>query len=128
MDLTEMLGSFGGVWEFFSSFFGIFLASFGSMNYLSHIANRFYTWNIPDSFLKEWDSRSEKGMTKDEIPIPRCLSIWQFYNTYVNCCCRTQAYRDYQNTLEIVEQDMFRNLDLLDLLRRLKMHGFALTS
>jgi hypothetical protein len=59
MDLIEMLGSFGGVWEFFSSFFGIFLASFGSMNYLSLIANRFYTWKMPDSFAKELKTREE---------------------------------------------------------------------
>jgi hypothetical protein len=29
MDLIDMLGSFGGVWEFFSSFIALFLASFG---------------------------------------------------------------------------------------------------
>ena len=54
--------------------------------------------------------------------------MWQFFYSYVCCFCKGQRYKDYQDTLETVEKDMLRNLDLLDLLRRLKMHGFALTS
>ena len=47
---------------------------------------------------------------------------------YICCWCRGQRYKDYQETLAIVNKDMSRNLDVLDLLRRLKMHGFALST
>jgi len=44
------------------------------------------------------------------------------------CGCKSQAFRNYEETLAVVNKDLNRNLDMIDVIRRLKMHGFALTS
>jgi hypothetical protein len=96
MDIITMLGSFGGVWELLSTVVGVFMATFSSMKYRSLIANRFYQWNMPESFKS---LRVKKIKKEDEIPIPRCLCLWHCFYNYVNCCCRSQAYLDYLDTL-----------------------------
>jgi hypothetical protein len=50
MDIIEALGMTGGAWDFLTTICAFMLASFAQMNYLSLIANRFYTWNAPQSF------------------------------------------------------------------------------
>jgi len=49
-DLIGLLGTFGGTWDFMTTVSRIFISSFAAMNYASLIANRFYTWNAPESF------------------------------------------------------------------------------
>jgi len=150
-DLISLMGSVGGTKLFFSWIFGSFVAFFASMNFQSQIANKFYSWSAPasfrgqsktasgfccccckwfgDSFASKVDySRELDEKKRDEIPIPPCLSFWQLIYKYVCCWCKGERYTDYQETLAIVNKDMSRNLDVLDLLRRLKMHGFALTA
>ena len=140
MDINDALGVTGGSWGFLTFIFGLFLVSFAKMNYLSLIANRFYTWNAPQSFQQndslfhsyfanQVDYLTENDQKKKfEIPRPHFLSVWQFVYQYICCLCKGARYRDYKETIKIVEQDMRRNLDILDLLRRLKMHGCALSS
>ena len=50
-DLISLLGSVGGTKLFFTWIFGSFASVFASMHYQSLVANRFYSWNAPPSFL-----------------------------------------------------------------------------
>jgi len=100
MDIITMLGSFGGVWELLSTVVGFFLATFSSIKYRSLIANRFYHWTMPDSFKSQMIKKTTR---EDEIPIPRCLCLWHCFFNYVNCCWKSQAYKDYLDTLDVVE-------------------------
>ena len=43
-------------------------------------------------------------------------------------CCKPKWFRDYEDALDEVENDMSRSLDVVDFMRRMRMHGFALTS
>ena len=134
-DIVGLLGTYGGTWDFLKTVSGFFISSFASMNYASLIANRFYTWNAPTSFKEDGYFANEVNYVtevdskkKEEIPIPPFLAVWQCCFTFLRCFCKLRRFRDYKDTIKIVEKDMSRNLDILDLLRRLKMHGFALTS
>jgi hypothetical protein len=49
-DLIGLMGSVGGTKLFFTWIFGSFATAFAGMHYQSLIANRFYSWNAPDSF------------------------------------------------------------------------------
>lgn len=60
------------------------------------------------------------------IPIIRHLDWIQLYNLII-CCCKRNWYVDYQNALKTVNHDVDRNLDIITILRRLRMHGMALT-
>ncbi len=47
------------------------------------------------------------------------------------CClpaCRSRWINDYSETLEAVEEDIKCSLDILDFLRRLRMHGFGIAA
>ena len=43
------------------------------------------------------------------------------------CCCKRNKYVDYYDALKVVNHDVDRNLDIITLLRRLRMHGMALS-
>jgi hypothetical protein len=49
------------------------------------------------------------------------------YNAVLVCCCRAPWYVKYQEALDTVDIDLHRNLDILNMLRRMKMHGLALS-
>ena len=49
-DIISLFGSVGGTKLFFTAIFGSFASTFASMHFQSLIANRFYSWNAPDSF------------------------------------------------------------------------------
>jgi hypothetical protein len=44
------------------------------------------------------------------------------------CCCKSKWYKEYDSAISFVDEDMKRNMDLLNFLRRIRMHGLALTS
>ena len=49
-DLVDLIGSVGGTKAICMTIIGWFIATFGQMKYMSLIANRFYTWDVPKSF------------------------------------------------------------------------------
>ena len=101
-----------------------------------------YLWSIPSIYKAkggEYASTSEKevgpdsiglGANKYEIPIPKCLNCNTLFHDffYGFICCRKRWYREYDSALKLVSGDMDRQLDLLDFLRRFRMHGLALTA
>lgn len=114
-DIIGLLGTFGGTWDFLTTLARLFLSSFAAMNYASLIANRFYTWNAPKSFTEDgqcfsslfaneinYDTEQDQKK-RQEIPIPPFLAFWQFYYSYICCFCKGARYRDYQETIKIVE-------------------------
>ena len=44
------------------------------------------------------------------------------------CCCKRDWYNEYTKALDKVTFDVNRTFDVVNLLRRLRLHGFALTS
>ena len=61
------------------------------------------------------------------IPVPPCLDCVAL--VYGICfCCKPRWFRDYEDALQEVDKDIDRSLDVVDFMRRLRMHGFALTS
>jgi hypothetical protein len=102
------------------------------------LATEFYTWDIPQSF------KSRKGKVKTEqfgalkeemkdlhavkIPRPKCLSFQQLLFKIFFCQKFQPAwYKDYCEVLRAVQMDLDRTLNILDLIKRMRMHGFALT-
>jgi hypothetical protein len=66
---------------------------------------------------------------EDQVPflIPRYLECYHFCFKYVMFCCHPSWYKEYRKNLNYISVDMSRNLDVLDFMRRLRMHGLALT-
>jgi len=122
------------------------------------LGNRLYTWVPPPSLMhdsKREDSkldmldntlyrkqrhdmeyaqklagkgRHQKFASRFKIiPVPPCLDCVAF--VYGICfCCKPKWFRDYEEALKEVDKDIDRSLDVVDFMRRLRMHGFALTS
>ena len=67
-------------------------------------------------------------MTQEDIPIPASLDWHQFVNSVVIPCCKRPWYKSYKRTLKKVTKDVDRQLDLVSVVRRLRMHGLALTA
>ena len=63
-----------------------------------------------------------------EIKVRPCYDWTVAFYTYILCCCRTKEYTDYKKNLNDVKKDVQTGLNLLTFFRRLRMHGFALTS
>jgi len=72
--------------------------------------------------------RGEKFASKNKIiPVPPFLDCAAFaYGVFF--CCKPKWFRDYEDAMDEVENDMSRSLDVVDFMRRMRMHGFALTS
>lgn len=43
------------------------------------------------------------------------------------CCCRNKKFKDYKAQLKKADRDVNMNLDLIQFIRRIRMHGAALT-
>ena len=66
-------------------------------------------------------------MHDQPISIPRCLDWIQVYHA-IACCFRpSKNFTKYKEALDTVDLDLQRNLDILNMLRRMKMHGLALS-
>jgi len=65
-----------------------------------------------------------------EVPMtrPKCFDCHIIFQSYVMCCFRSKWYRDYMSSLDEIDTDLSRNLNIVDNIRRLRMHGLALTS
>jgi hypothetical protein len=66
----------------------------------------------------------------EEKPLKRptvfdCIILVQKARAF--CCCKATWYTDYQHGLHEVNKDLSRNLNIVDNIRRLRMHGLALT-
>jgi len=105
----------------------------------SLIGNRFYTQektSKPNSVhaaknhnRKRFSLTIMDNIVGAEMPlsIPPYFEWQMIYNQIFRCACKTRWYTNYHDSLETVKTDLNRNLDILTLLRRLKMHGLALS-
>ena len=147
-DLLRLVAYIGGATRFSVLIGSLLVARFGKMRLSALLANRFYTWDTPDSFRKMaaedtrkwrwykcwWGHNQLKTSilsgTRNNvsIPIPFGLNIVQLMYTFCFCFCRRDWYREYLKTLVIVNKDIDKGLDILNLLRRLRMHGFGVAT
>jgi hypothetical protein len=63
---------------------------------------------------------------KPDIPVRSFLDLHMVLNKYIRCCCQSKQYRGHMRTLELVKEDMDRNLDIIVLMRRIRAHGTCL--
>ena len=65
---------------------------------------------------------------KRNIPLDKFIDIHKFMNIF--CCChfkKVNWYKDYENALKIVRNDISANLNIVAWNRRIRSHGFALS-
>jgi hypothetical protein len=61
------------------------------------------------------------------VPINAYYDWHDFFFSYIACCFKPAWYNEYFDTLTTVDTDIDRTLDIVTLLRRLRMHGIALS-
>jgi len=59
-------------------------------------------------------------------PATNAFLIWSY--CFICSCCTRRYYRQYNETLEKVREDVSQNLNIITVFKRLRMHGFALDS
>jgi hypothetical protein len=67
------------------------------------------------------------GKSERDILIPKCLECHYFMNTFIICCRKRKWFVEYEKQINNAKFDINRNLDLVSFLKRLRMHGVALT-
>jgi hypothetical protein len=149
--MLEWFGDIGGVLEFFKLTLGGFVGLFSAQKIRSLLANRFYYWEA-EPYSYRPDAKSSRGCCKPpkpvnrnarykpelaflpnneenvEIPVPPKLEWYQLYQ-YITCICgKRDWFKTYEEAIERVDIDVTRSLDYMTYVRRMRMHGFALTS
>jgi hypothetical protein len=110
------------------------------------VANRLYTWHEPEKIAKVFKPHLFEAYEDDHgnkiDPEPRELvkkkyepimflgfmgmrRLW--YRALCGMCNRKKYWNAYKGTLDKVEKDMKRQMDIVQLIRRLRAHGFALS-
>ena len=59
--------------------------------------------------------------------MPKCLEGQYLLNLFLCCCCKNKKYKHYKAQLKKADRDVNMNLDLIQFIRRIRMHGAALT-
>jgi len=132
------MGTIGGLVVFLSGILSIFVPTLSEMRLSAILSAKFYTWDPTDAFKESCcTSKVKKGPIRinpaDSAPPrdivestyvrePACMHIQK-----VLCCC-SQWYKDYRVAVKAVEVDLHHNLDVVSMMRRLQMHGLALTA
>jgi len=112
---------------------------FATMKMISLIGNGFYSWSTDKANLDQVSEfgcyKSKKSKLKPKLPAyrqqaPLPIADWRFYLfsylAHIFCCFRKCLYREYTKAQELVEEDVTQSLNIVNLFRRLRMHGFAL--
>jgi len=98
------------------------------------VANRLYTWNEPECITKVFQTKNgaiseEKEEKKEEhimfLGMMGMRRLW--YRALCGMCNRKKYWNTYMKTLKLVEDDMKVQMDMVQLIRRLRAHGFALS-
>ena len=99
------------------------------LNFLALIANRMYIWTPPSEDTGKSRTKKQSKFYEHETPleVPRCLEFWTFLSkSGCKYCLKNTEWAKYKKALKKVEFDIDANLDITVVLRRLRMHGFAL--
>lgn len=136
----------GGFVAFINQFASIIVSYFAKPQFASFVANRLYTWHEPENVAKAFKPHLFEAYEDDNgnkvEPEPRELTkkkyepimflgfmgmrrLW--YRALCGMCNRKKYWNTYKNTLDKVEKDMERQMDIVQLIRRLRAHGFALS-
>lgn len=68
-----------------------------------------------------------RDLKHEPIPIPKNLELTRCYTT-IFCCLKPKWYKKYESNLKTVSRDQNENLDILNLMRRMRAHGFAIST
>ena len=65
-----------------------------------------------------------------EVPIhlPSHLDWTGLYFRWIACWCKPRWYKDYKMAIGKANADVGKQLDITQILRRLRMHGYAITT
>jgi hypothetical protein len=102
----------GGLNEFFYILLTFFITRFADRRQVGILAEHLYT------------SSSEGGFGAQKIKNIPNQDFWLCINCF---CCKAGWYKKYENKLELVENDLLKQLDLIHFLKRIRMHGKALS-
>jgi hypothetical protein len=126
----------GGVNEVFNILFGLVVSGFAYVTGTSILAKALYNRKIDECDFEGHDHAN--GLTRVERLKNKEASYEQIlpptyleckYIFYRCCCCFRKKFKfeRYWNTLERVDRDLSTSMDLVTFMRRISMHGFALT-
>jgi len=110
MDVLMAFGEIGGLNEIILMFLSTIIGGFSVINSQALITNTLF-----------------KTKKQTIIPVPEHLEAKFAWNS-VFCCYKLPELATYNKKLEYVETYMDKQLDLIHFIRRLRMHGIALTS
>jgi len=154
MNWMELFGAVGGLIGFVSQFAAKFVGYFAAPQFASYVANRLYTWSEPENVTRVFrpelleDSDDEEGAlaagnavgsssspkkkreARDQehimfLGMMGLRRLW--YRALCGMCSRKKYWNTYMATLNRVENDMAKQMDIVKLIRRLRAHGFALS-
>ena len=60
----------------------------------------------------------------DVPPATNAFLIWSYI--FICSCCKKRYHRKYNETIDLVKEDVSQNLNIITVFKRLRMHGFAL--
>jgi len=126
-DLLSTFGDVGGINEVLRLIITQLVTGFAYITGTSILAKSLYKeQNFKPLTATEKLERVKLEGNYENIPIPTYLELRYCY--YRICCCfRKEKFTRYWNTLAVVDSDLSENMDLVNTLRRIRMHGFALT-
>ena len=63
------------------------------------------------------------------MSLPKAQNAFLILSYFFPCyCCKKVCFKKYNKAIEKVEADVLQNLNIVTVLRRLRMHGFAIES
>lgn len=78
-----------------------------------------YLWKEPKSIKIH-----RYNFNEEEVPLepPKCLEIYSMFSSL----CREPRWKEYKRSIKKVEYDMNVNLDITNIMRRLRFYGYAI--
>ena len=110
-DLLNAFGDIGGINEAIRICLQFFVVGISLTVEQSLIAKYLYR-----------QSRDNNG----QVSVPKYLEAKYIFNR-IFFCCKIDKFAKYLHSLERVEEEVNMNLDLIQFIRRMRMHGAAIT-
>jgi hypothetical protein len=130
MNWQELVGKVGGLMGFIGMFASRVVGYFSELQFASLVANRLYTWkepkNVTQSFKKKGIDGEEihdenKGKVEEPVMFLDKMGFRRlWYRAMCGMCCRDRYWNTYKKTLDDVNSDMKKEMDIVTLMRRVR--------
>lgn len=135
--MFNLIGDIGGLWGALYPLIAWLISSTAALNLSSLRANRLFTNHqgigvfLPSNRTNPEPSKTRRyieKINKTPFEIPKFLFWKYFLNDWLCCCCKQKLYERYRNHLDQIDSHVARNSDIIQIMRRNKIVGFALAS